>query len=82
MTVWLRPKQSNEEMYDELDEVITRRLHLTVYHHRRTDRDPHLKLLCEDFAEVGFGIDWWDQLVHRGAEYNEALFPQLPLFPR
>ena len=76
MVVWLRPKQGNPRLYDQLSDIITRRLHITVYHHRRIDRDPHLKLLCEEFEEVGFGIDWWDHLLRAGAEYNQALFPQ------
>ena len=76
MVVWLRPKQHNLTLYDQLDVILSRRLHITVYHHRRSDRDPHLKLLCDEFAEIGFGIDWWDQLLQAGAEYNHALFPQ------
>ena len=75
MVVWLRPKQNNPRLYDQLSAVLTRRLHITVYHHRRINRDPHLKLLCEEFQEIGFGIDWWDQLLRAGAEYNRALFP-------
>ena len=76
MVVWLRPKQNNPRLYDQLSAVLNRRLHITVYHHRRINRDPHLKLLCEEFQEIGFGIDWWDQLLRAGAEYNQALFPQ------
>ena len=76
MVVWLRPKQNNPRLYDQLATVINRRLHITLYHHRRIDRDPHMKLLCEEFQEIGFGIDWWDRLVNAGAEYNQALFPQ------
>ena len=79
MVVWLRPKKSNPRLFNELHELITRRLGLTVYRHQRSDRDPHLKIPCEEFAEVGFGIDWWDQLVNSGAEYNQAMFPQLPM---
>ena len=76
MVVWLRPKQSNLTLYDQLDAVITRRLHITAYRHRRGDRDPHLKLLCEEFQEIGFGVDWWDQLLSAGAQHNQDLFPQ------
>ena len=78
MVVWLRPKQANPRLFDELYELIRQRLGITVYRHQRFDRDPHLKIPCEEFVEVGFGIDWWDQLVNRGAEYNQAMFPQLP----
>ena len=74
MTVWLRPKQGNRPLFDQLYEMITRRLGITVYRHWRDYKEPHLKLICEDFAEIGFGIDWWDQLVNSGAEYNQALF--------
>ena len=76
MVVWLRPKQKNLHLYDQLNTIISRRLHITIYHHRRSDRDPHLKLLCEEFEEIGFGINWWDQLLREGAEYNKALFPR------
>ena len=76
MTVWLRPKQNNLRLFDQLVTIINRRLHLTCYQHRRSYRDPHIKLLCEEFREIGFGIDWWDRLLVAGAEYNEELFPQ------
>ncbi len=76
MVVWLRPKQNNPGLYNQLDAIITRRLHITVYRHQRTTRDPALKLLCEEFQEIGFGIDWWDHLLRTAAEYNQALFPQ------
>lgn len=75
MVVWLRPKQANQSLFNELYQLIQRRLGITVYRHVRQDRDPHLKIRCEDFQEIGFGIDWWDQLVQEGAAYNSALFP-------
>ena len=79
MVVWLRPKQSNVRLFNEMYELLTRRLGLVVYRHERFNRDPHLKILCEYFEEkVGFGIDWWDELVHEGASYNFDQFPQLP----
>ena len=79
MVVWLRPKQSNGRLFNEMYELLTRRLGLVVYKHERSNRDPHLKILCEDFEEkVGFGIDWWDTLVHEGSSYNFAQFPQIP----
>lgn len=81
MVVWLRPKQHNAALFNELYQLIQRRLGITVYRHERQDRDPHLKIRCEDFQEIGFGIEWWDALVERGAAYNFALFPQLPLLP-
>lgn len=76
MVVWLRPKQNNPRLYDQLNAIITRRLHITVYHHRRIYREPHLKLLCEEFQEIGFGIGWWDELLRAGAESNQALFAE------
>ena len=80
MTVWLRPKAANDLLYEDLYELITRRLGLTVYRHQRSDREPHLKIRCDDFAEIGFGIKWWDQLVRAGADYNQSHFAQsLPL---
>ena len=76
MTVWLRPKQGNKPLFNQLYEVIRRRLGITTYRHWRENREPHLKLICEDFAEIGFGIDWWDRLVNSGATYNQSLFGQ------
>ena len=76
MTVWLRPKQGNRRLFNQLYDIITRRLHITAYQHWRENRDPHLKLLCEEFAEIGFGIGWWDELLRAGADYNQSLFPQ------
>ena len=79
MVVWLRPKQSNRRLFSEMHELLTRRLGLVVYKHERFDRDPHLKVLCENFEEkVGFGIGWWDELVHEGSSYNFDQFPQIP----
>lgn len=78
MVVWLRPKQSNVKLFNEMYDLLTRRLGLVVYKHERFDRDPHLKVLCENFEEkVGFGIGWWDELVREGSSYNFAQFPQL-----
>ena len=78
MVVWLRPKQKNQRLFHELYELLTRRLGVVVYKHERFDREPHLKILCENFEEkIGFGIGWWDELVHEGSSYNFAQFPQL-----
>lgn len=80
MVVWLRPKKSNQRMFDSLYNLMRDRLGIAVYSHARIDRDPHLKIRCEDFEErIGFGIDWWDALVRAGAQHNFSLFPQMPL---
>lgn len=80
MVVWLRPKQSNEALFHSFYSLLMQRLGVAVYRHERIDRDPHLKIRCEDFEEkIGFGIDWWDELVRAGAAYNFRLFPQLSL---
>ena len=76
MMVWLRPKQSNERLFHALYDLITDRLGIVVYRHMRRSRDPHLKIRCEDFQQIGFGVDWWDALVEAGAAHNFALFPQ------
>ena len=75
MMVWLRPQKGNQRMFNSLQALITRRLGIAVIPHWRTDRDPHLKIRCEDFEErIGFGIPWWDDLVGAGAAYNLALY--------
>ena len=77
MTVWLRPKQGNQVIFNQLYEILTRRMQIAVYQHRRSYREPHLKVPCESFAEIGFGINWWDELLRAGADYNHALFPNV-----
>ena len=79
MMVWLRPKQANDRLFYLLYRLITDRLGIPVYRHERKTRDPHLKIHCQDFREIGFGIQWWDDLVAAGAEYNFNLFPQMGL---
>ena len=80
MTVWIRPQSGNLLLFNALYELISRRLGLTVYRHWREYREPHLKIRCDDFAEIGFGIEWWDRLVRAGAEYNQSHFAQpLPM---
>lgn len=74
MTVWLRPQTGNKRLFDELHSLIEARLSIPVIEHWREYREPHLKIRCQDFLEIGFGIDWWDELVEEGARYNEAVF--------
>jgi HKD family nuclease len=73
--VWLRPKQKNTALFELLRGLIDLRLGLRVYTHRRTDREPHLKIPCEDFRGIGFGIPWWDDLLDEGAALNTAHYP-------
>lgn len=70
-TVWLRPQTGNKPLFDALHELIDRRFGFRVYTHWREYREPHLKIRCEDFALIGFGIPWWDALVEAGAAYNQ-----------
>jgi len=74
MMVWLRPKQANLRLFDAMYRLITGRLGFHVYQHRRMSRDPHLKIHCENFQQIGFGIGWWDELVEAGAQYNATLY--------
>ncbi len=78
MMVWLRPKQSNLKLFDAVYRLITGRLGIHVYQHRRMSRDPHLKVHCENFQQIGFGIWWWDELVEAGAQYNATLYGSHP----
>ncbi len=79
MMVWIRPRTSNERMFNLLANLIESRMGFVVYKHWRKYREPHLKIHCENFQQIGFGIPWWDELVSAGAEYNFNLFPQVPL---
>jgi len=71
--VWLRPKTGNKRLFDDLRALIEDRLGIKVYTHWREYREPHLKIQCQAFLEIGFGIDWWDALVAAGADYNEVM---------
>lgn len=71
--VWLRPKTGNKRLFDDVHALIEERLGIKVYTHWREYREPHLKIRCQDFLEIGFGIDWWDGLVAEGADYNELM---------
>jgi len=70
-TVWLRPQTGNKRLFDELHALIESRLGIPVDTHWREYREPHLKIRCQYFLEIGFGIDWWDALVAAGANYND-----------
>ena len=76
MMVWLRPAPGNERLFNLLDTLIQTRLGMSVVRHWRTEKEPHIKISCENFLDIGFGIDWWDELVAAGADYNDGLFPQ------
>jgi len=71
--VWLRPKTGNKRLFNDLRALIEDRLGIKVYTHWREYREPHLKIRCQNFLEIGFGIDWWDALVAAGADYNEVM---------
>jgi len=73
--VWLRPKAANSQLFRQLQDLIETRLGFTVYRQQRSYREPHLKIRCEDFQQIGFGIPWWDALVEQGSQHNQAMFP-------
>ena len=77
MMVWLRPVKANKPLFNLLDDLIQTRLGMSVVRHWRTNKEPHLKISCDNFLDIGFGIDWWDELVAAGVDYNDELFPQL-----
>lgn len=71
--VWLRPATENVAQFDQLVDLLQRSLGVAVYRHRRASRDVAVKIRCEAWLDIGFGIDWLDTIVEEGARLNGAL---------
>ena len=71
--VWLRPTTQNELQFDELVALLVTSVGIPVYQHRRATRDVEVKIRCEDWLEIGFGVDWLDHILEEGARLNGAL---------
>lgn len=71
--VWLRPATANKVQFDQLADLLENSMGIAGYRHWRPIRDVEIKIRCEAFLEIGFGVDWLDALVEEGARLNEAL---------
>jgi len=74
--VWLRPQRNNSAQFEQLKEILSNLGITRVYIHRRPageSREPHVKVLCQDWMRVGFGIEPLDEIVREGARMNGAL---------
>ena len=73
--VWLRPATENIQQFNQLVRLIENSIGYTTYKNRRRERDVAVKIRCEDWMDIGFGIEWMDSLVEEGARLNDALAP-------
>jgi Transcription elongation factor, GreA/GreB, C-term len=67
--VWLRPDTSNKVLFHQVIALL-RELGIDVYWNDRDQRDISVKINCEDWATIGFGVDWLDAIVAEGARLN------------
>ena len=73
--VWLRPATENTSQFNELVDLLEKSMGIPTYKHRRAKRDVEVKIRCESWLEIGFGVDWLDAIVEEGARLNNALAP-------
>ncbi|GEM_PF-3112464 len=73
--VWLRPAMENLNQFDQMVDLIENKIGIKVYKHRRKDRDVAIKMNCESWMDIGFGVEWLDAIVEEGARLNDALEP-------
>ena len=77
--VIFRPATPNLRQFDQIVSVLEGSLGIVTYKHRRSTRDVGIKVRCEDWLDIGFGVDWLDSIVEEGARLNGALAPpQVP----
>lgn len=71
--IWLRPATENVRQFDQLVSLLENKIGYVTYKNRRQSRDVAVKVRCEDWMDIGFGIDWMDAIVEEGARLNGAL---------
>lgn len=70
--VWLRPATQNKAQFEQVVDLLRRAASITAHRHRRATRDVAVKIRCESWLAIGFGVDWLDALVEEGARLNRA----------
>lgn len=77
--VIFRPATPNTRQFEQIVNVLEGSFSIVTYKHRRPTRDVGIKVRCEDWLDIGFGVDWLDSIVEEGARLNGALAPpQVP----
>ena len=77
--VIFRPATPNIRQFEQIVNVLEGHFGIVTYKHRRITRDVGIKVRCEDWLDIGFGVDWLDSIVEEGARLNGALAPpQIP----
>jgi transcription elongation GreA/GreB family factor len=67
--IWLRPDTDNKPLFYQLIEMLED-MGIEVYSNDRDERDISIKINCEDWESIGFGIAWIDKIVREGAKLN------------
>lgn len=67
--VWLRPDTGNKAQFHQII-VLLSRMGIGTYWNDRNERDIAVKVRCEDWMSIGFGVEWLDALVAEGARMN------------
>src|SRR5262249_6613815 len=70
--VWLRPATVNKPLFYQLADLVDS-LGCPVYWNNRNSRDVAIKINCEDWLAMGFGVAWLDAIVAEGARLNRGL---------
>ncbi len=73
--VWLRPATENTQQFDQLVDLLVNTMGIPAYKHQRSYKDVAVKVLCENWMDIGFEVDWMDALVEEGARLNRELAP-------
>jgi hypothetical protein len=67
--VWLRPDTANKPLFHQLMQLL-KGFGMAVYWNDRDERDIAIKINCQDWQKITFGIDWLDAIVKEGARLN------------
>lgn len=72
--VWLRPNKPNQRQFQQLVGLLNE-LDIAPYEHQRLreSREPHIKVRCEDWLSISFGVQQLDSIVQEGARLNGSL---------
>ena len=69
--VWLRPDTGNKAQFHQII-VLLSRMGIVTYWNDRNERDIAVKVRCEDWMAIGFGVEWLDSIVAEGARINRV----------
>ena len=75
--VFIRAAAANKEILNDVSWLLEEKLNVPVAHiHWHEGRDPQLRIYAEEFEEIGFGVDWMNQILAACAQENRRRFPR------